>query len=553
MLNEILPRLQERIAEWADQLKRDKWITQKEMDQLLSFDTQSPSELFNEEERPLVVAFFGGTGVGKSSLLNRLARENIARTGIERPTSREVTLYLHQSVPMDNLPETFPTDDVKVALHRNESNRDVMWIDMPDFDSAEEANKEMVLQWLSYIDVLVYVVNPERYKDDRGWRLLLEFGARHAWMFVINHWDRGVEAQRDDFAGLLEQAGLTHPVIFRTDCNPDKTNAIDDDFSQLESSIQNLADENIIKHLEERGIDLRVKDLQIKTNDIISGIGSTASLEVLTADWQTLWSDTEKDIKLTQQWQIDRLSENFATTETRWISTAIQTIKGKEAKTPEPLSNSVINAQELWTEQVENLASDSLDKLTHRAKLRGITTGPIRSGLTRIRKEHFSIYSRNLQECLHEALQTPGSRWHRFFHKLVGYATTMLPVAAMFWVAYKVIMGFYLGSVREEGYLGFDFAIHSGLLIGLAWLVPYYLYRKTQPSRQQAAQVGMKKAIDKTLNELNARVLEFIEHIKKRQQRAVEGSNKLFSDNLLPSHYAGQNKDKILDRLLMKG
>ena len=41
-----------------------------------------PSDLFSNAERPLVVGLFGGTGVGKSSLLNRLADAEIARTGV---------------------------------------------------------------------------------------------------------------------------------------------------------------------------------------------------------------------------------------------------------------------------------------------------------------------------------------------------------------------------------------------------------------------------------------------------------------------------------------
>ena len=64
---------------------------------------------------------------------------------------------------------------------------------MPDFDSTEQSNKQLVLQWLPHIDVLIYVVSPERYKDEKAWRLLLAEGARHAWLFVINQWDKGAD------------------------------------------------------------------------------------------------------------------------------------------------------------------------------------------------------------------------------------------------------------------------------------------------------------------------------------------------------------------------
>ena len=540
------------MTDWAEQLRHDKWISQKEMDALVSFDTETPSGLFSSEERPLVVAFFGGTGVGKSSLLNRLAKENIARTGVERPTSREVTIYLHQSVSMDSLPEHFPTDSVKVALHRHEDNRDVMWIDMPDFDSTEQANKDMVLRWLPYIDVLLYVVNPERYKDDRGWRLLLEHGARHAWMFVINHWDRGVDEQREDFARLLGDAGLDDPRIFRTDCNPIQEDTVEDDFEALEASIQQLADDNIIRHLEERGINLRIRELQKKTTDMVASIGTENSIDTMASDWQTIWSQTGKDIRLAQQWPISRLSGRFATAESHWMGNVLSTFRGRESSQPESPSYNTISSEDLWDEQVSNLATDSLDKLVHRARLRGLASRPIQAGFEKLRSEHAALFSRNLQESLHEALTAPGTRWQRVIHRVIGYASTALPIAAMFWVAYKVVAGFYLGNVQGHDYLGFNFAVHSGLLIGLAWLLPWFAYQKTRPSRQQAAQTGMQLATERTLQEINAGVLEVFERIRKRQDKAIAGSRSLFTEDLLPSSYTRPHREKILQRLLTR-
>ena len=54
------------------------------------------------------------------------------------------------------------------------ARRDVAWLDMPDIDSVEARNKSLVLSWLPYVDWLIYVVSPERYRDDVGWRLLEE-------------------------------------------------------------------------------------------------------------------------------------------------------------------------------------------------------------------------------------------------------------------------------------------------------------------------------------------------------------------------------------------
>ena len=120
-------------------------------------DTKSPVDLFTGAERPLVVGLFGGTGVGKSSLLNRLASAEIARTGVVRPTSMEITAYLHESVALNALPDHFDPASFSDNRHSNDALADVMWVDMPDFDSDETANKDQVLQWLPHIDLLIYV------------------------------------------------------------------------------------------------------------------------------------------------------------------------------------------------------------------------------------------------------------------------------------------------------------------------------------------------------------------------------------------------------------
>ena len=62
----------------------------------------------------------GGTGVGKSSLLNRLAGRQLPEAGIERPTSREVTLFHHQCLPYNILPEQLPLAKINISQHDDE-------------------------------------------------------------------------------------------------------------------------------------------------------------------------------------------------------------------------------------------------------------------------------------------------------------------------------------------------------------------------------------------------------------------------------------------------
>ena len=80
--------------DFSAQLARDGWIDETPFGRT---EIDSPGDLFSSggSDRPLVVGLFGGTGVGKSSLLNRLAGDSIARTGVVRPTSMEITAARH--------------------------------------------------------------------------------------------------------------------------------------------------------------------------------------------------------------------------------------------------------------------------------------------------------------------------------------------------------------------------------------------------------------------------------------------------------------------------
>ncbi|HLF97170.1 MAG TPA: GTPase domain-containing protein, partial [Methylococcaceae bacterium] len=226
--------------QWAREAAGAGWLAAEDAAALENFDATEPGALFEGDGRPLVAAFFGGTGVGKSSLLNRLAGEPVARVGVERPTSHEVSLYLHESVELARLPGEFPVERVRIARHRNAARRGVLWIDMPDMDSTDAANRAQALAWLPHIDVVIYVVSPERYRDDKGWRLLVQHGQRHAWLFVMNQSDHADPAQIEDFLRQLQRAGFRQPVVLGTDCQPETALRQSDDFTRLETLLGEL-------------------------------------------------------------------------------------------------------------------------------------------------------------------------------------------------------------------------------------------------------------------------------------------------------------------------
>ena len=79
-MNDDFDQLHQALEEWAASTCAAGWLQQRDVDALEQIERQQAERLFVEQgQRPLIVALFGGTGVGKSSLLNRLAGAEIRR------------------------------------------------------------------------------------------------------------------------------------------------------------------------------------------------------------------------------------------------------------------------------------------------------------------------------------------------------------------------------------------------------------------------------------------------------------------------------------------
>lgn len=173
-------------------------------------------------DRPqLVILLMGGTGVGKSTLLNALAGdEGIAQASFQRPTTRDPVVYYHESLRPDRLDGALR--HCKLVPHNKANLQHKILVDTPDLDSNDLSNREKLQQILPVADVVLYVGSQEKYHDKLGWDLFLKQRKRRAFAFVLNKWDRCLHAfssgirPDEDLLSDLRSEGFDDPLLFRT-------------------------------------------------------------------------------------------------------------------------------------------------------------------------------------------------------------------------------------------------------------------------------------------------------------------------------------------------
>ena len=167
-----------------------------------------------------VVALVGGTGSGKSSLFNALSSLQFADVGVIRPTTSQAAACIWGSKATALLDFLQVAPDRRIqresALDGDEEEdlAGLVLLDLPDHDSVESGHAEQVNRLLPLIDLLIWVVDPQKYADNvLHEEYLRALSARHeAMIVVINQIDTISEANhaavRDDVARLLVEDGL---------------------------------------------------------------------------------------------------------------------------------------------------------------------------------------------------------------------------------------------------------------------------------------------------------------------------------------------------------
>lgn len=215
-------------------------------------------------DAPLLAVVGGSTGAGKSTIVNSIVGETVARASAIRPTTRRPLILCNPAdlpwfesdrilpglarVSGDNLGvdtarssqhevveinaadretnqadntqqqrKIISTEITEIAITTTESLRSGLAIlDAPDIDSVVRENRELAGQLMQAADLWLFVTTAHRYADAIPWTMLADAASREIVIgVVLNRVPAGVGVEvRADLARRLQAAGLSHAPLF---------------------------------------------------------------------------------------------------------------------------------------------------------------------------------------------------------------------------------------------------------------------------------------------------------------------------------------------------
>ncbi|MGW5878778.1 GTPase [Nocardiopsis terrae] len=175
-----------------------------------------------------VVALAGGTGSGKSSLFNALCGLELSQTGVTRPTTSKAHACVWGHEGADALlswlgvPTRYRHSRTSVLDSGNSELTGLVLLDLPDHDSVRSMHTAEADRLIGSVDLLVWVLDPQKYADAAVHHRYLAKMAGHGavTVAVLNQVDKvasdELEELLTDLRRLLESESGVHPRVITT-------------------------------------------------------------------------------------------------------------------------------------------------------------------------------------------------------------------------------------------------------------------------------------------------------------------------------------------------
>ena len=185
------------------------WRALRDEKELLQARLAELRERENRLDDVLLVALVGGSGVGKSTLLNALAGDQIAATSEMRPCTSAPTVYHPPGMK-------FTLTNLENVNHVARSALEhIALIDTPDSDTIVKEHRSIVQQVLQECDLIVLCADGEKYLDEATWSLLRPLVGLRAFVCVETRVMREDTAIQNDWTRRLKDNGFQVDQYFR--------------------------------------------------------------------------------------------------------------------------------------------------------------------------------------------------------------------------------------------------------------------------------------------------------------------------------------------------
>jgi GTP-binding protein EngB required for normal cell division len=177
-----------------------------------------------------VVALAGATGSGKSSLFNELCGLDLAAIGVRRPTTSWALACAWGPEGAGDLLDwagiprrhQVARGSMLDSSDADQEMQGLVLLDLPDHDSTEVSHHLEVDRLVQFADLLVWVLDPQKYADAAMHDRYLKPLSSHAevMLVVVNHIDEIPEPEREGFLAdvrrLLKEDGLGEVPLLAT-------------------------------------------------------------------------------------------------------------------------------------------------------------------------------------------------------------------------------------------------------------------------------------------------------------------------------------------------